>query len=88
MIVQLRPHILIFPVEKLFNMSAVHAVVRQKKIIIKYPQNIYYRGVKYNIYCLPRPDVWFFSSSNSMQEAFEIWDFGQTSAEKYNNIYC
>ncbi len=63
--------------------------IKMKKVFMfNNPYSVYYKGTKYYIYCMPRPDVWFYSKSSKMGEAFESWDFGNSTAGTYNNIYC
>ncbi len=60
----------------------------KKIFIVNHPYGTYFKGVKYRVYYLPRVDVWFFCKSPSMEEAFEMWDFGRTFAEKNDKISC
>ncbi len=60
----------------------------KKVLLVNHPHHIYCKGVKYHVYYLPRSDVWFYCKTASMDEAFEMWDFGRRFAGKYDRIYC
>ncbi len=60
----------------------------KKTFVMCSPFKIIHKAMEHYIYCLPRADVWFYSTSPNMEEAFEIWNFGKGTAEKCDIVYC
>ena len=62
---------------------------KKKKIFISnFAHDVYFKGSKHHVYVLPRVDVWFISKTPSVEEAFEMWNYGEASAPKYDIIFC